>query len=141
MWQKASYGLLLPYAWHSMTHDAYEFLQCSIHFADNSLQQPEGTEEYDPLFKVRYPLNAIGKGLQKVWTPGKDITIDKSMIKYCGHTVAFIQYMPAKPTKHGIKVFCVCCAISGIMLAYKVYYGNKDKKTDSKMQLIFVTGW
>ncbi len=31
---------------------------------------------------------------------------------------------------HGIKVFCVCCAISGIMLAYEVYCGNKDKKTD-----------
>ncbi len=53
------------------------------------------------------------------------------MIKYCGRAVAFIQYMPAKPIKHGIKVFYVCCAISGIMLAYEVYYGNKDKKTDS----------
>ncbi len=52
------------------------------------------------------------------------------MIKYCGRAVAFIQYMPAKPIKHGIKVFCVCCAILGIMLAYKVYCGNKDKKTD-----------
>ena len=52
------------------------------------------------------------------------------MIKYCGRAVAFIQYMPAKPIKHGIKVFCVCCAISGIMLAYEVYRGNKDKKTD-----------
>jgi hypothetical protein len=46
------------------------------------------------------------------------------------HHVAFIQYMPAKPIKHGIKVFCVCCAILGIMLAYEVYCGNKDKKTD-----------
>jgi hypothetical protein len=38
--------------------------------------------------------------------------------------------MPAKPIKYGIKVFCVCCAVSGIMLAYEVYCGNKDKKTD-----------
>ena len=52
------------------------------------------------------------------------------MIKYCVRAVAFVQYMPAKPIKHGIKVFCVCCAVSGIMLAYKVYCGNKDKKTD-----------
>ena len=52
------------------------------------------------------------------------------MIKYCGRAVAFVQYMPAKPIKHGIKVFCVCCAVSGIMLAYEVYCGNKDKKTD-----------
>ena len=46
-----------------MTHNAYEFLQHNIHFADNSLQQPEGIEGYDSLFKVRYPLNAIGKGV------------------------------------------------------------------------------
>ena len=52
------------------------------------------------------------------------------MIKYCGRAVAFLQYMPAKPIKHGIKVFCVCCAVSGIMLAYEVYCCNKDKKTD-----------
>ncbi len=63
------------------------------------------------------------------------------MIKYCGRAVAFIQYMPAKPMiKHGIKVFCVCCAISGIMLAYEVYCGDKDKKTDGT-QSMFVAGW
>jgi hypothetical protein len=79
MWKKAPYGLSLPYVWNSMTHYAYEFLRCNIHFADNTLQQPEGTEGYDPLFKVRYPLDAIGKGLRKVWTAGKNITIDESI--------------------------------------------------------------
>jgi hypothetical protein len=82
MWQKAPYGLSLPYVWNSMTRDAYAFLRRNIHFANNTLQQPEGTDGYDPLFKVRYPLDAIGKGLQKV------------------------------------------------MLAFEVYCGNKDKKTD-----------
>jgi hypothetical protein len=130
MWQKALYGLLVPYVWNSMSHDAYEFLRCNIHFANNSLQQPEGSEGYDPLFKVRYPLDVIGKGLQKIWAAGQHITIDESMIKYCGHAVMFIQYMPAKPIKYGIKVFYVCCAILKIMLAYEVYCGNKDKKTD-----------
>ena len=67
---------------------------------------------------------------RKVWTAGQHVTIDESMIKYCGWAVAFVQYMPAKPIKHGIKVLCVCCAVSGIMLAYEVYCGNKDKKTD-----------
>jgi hypothetical protein len=130
MWQKGPYGLSIPYVWNSMSRDAHEFLRCNIHLADNSLQQPEGSEGYDSLFKVRYPLDVIGKGLQKIWTTGQHITIDESMIKYCGRAVAFIQYMPAKPIKHGIKVFCVCCAISGIMLACEVYCGNKDKKTD-----------
>jgi hypothetical protein len=100
-----------------MSCDAYEFLCRNIHFADNSLQQPEGSEGYDPLLNVRYPLDVIGKGLRKIWTSGQHIRIDESMIKYCGCAVAFIQYMPVKPIKHGIKVFCVCCTILGIMLA------------------------
>jgi hypothetical protein len=113
-----------------MSRDAYEFLRCNLHFADNFIQQPEGSEGYDPLFKVRYPLDIVDKGLRKLWTAGQHITIGEPMIKYCGRVVAFIQYMPANPIKHGIKVFCVCCAFSGIMLAYDVYCGNKDKKTD-----------
>jgi hypothetical protein len=58
------------------------FIDCSssIHFANNSLQQPEGSEGYDPLFKVRYTLDVIGKGLQKIWIAGQHITIDESMI-------------------------------------------------------------
>jgi hypothetical protein len=114
-----------------MTCNAYEFLWYDIHFANNSLHQPESTKGYDPLFKIRDALDAIWKGLPKEWTAIKDITIDKSMTKFCGREVAFIQNMPAKPIKHDItKVFCVCCAISGIMLAYKVYYENKREKTD-----------
>ncbi len=38
--------------------------------------------------------------------------------------------MPAKLIKHGMKVFCVCCVISRIMLAYKIYCGKDDNTTD-----------
>ncbi len=78
-------------------------------------------------------MDVIGNGMRKIWTVGQHITIDKSMIKYCGCAVAFIQYMPAKPIKHGIKVFYVCCAFFKTMLAYKVYCGNKDKKMDGSL--------
>jgi hypothetical protein len=69
MWQKGPHGLSIPYVWNSMSHNMYEFLQRNIHFANNSLQQPEGGDGYDPLFKVRYPLDVIGKGLHKRYGP------------------------------------------------------------------------
>jgi hypothetical protein len=53
------------------------------------------------------------------------------MIKYCGCAVAFIQYMPAKPIKHGIKVFCLCCAATAVMLAFEVYCGKDNNKNDN----------
>ncbi len=100
-----------------MTRNAYEFMHQHIHFADNSMNITSGSNGYDLLFKVRYALKSIQEGLLKVWTAGKDVAIDESMIKYMGRAIAWVQYMPTKPIKHGINVFCICCAISGIMLA------------------------
>jgi hypothetical protein len=66
LWQKSAYGLSIPNVWNSMTRDAYEFMRRFIHFADNSLDEPIGSPRYDPLFKVRYALDAIQEGLLKV---------------------------------------------------------------------------
>ena len=89
-----------------MSRYAYEFLCHNIHSTDNYMEQPQGSEGYNLLFKVRHPLDVIGKGLHKMWTARQHVTIHESMIKYCGHAVVFIQYMLAKPIKHGIKVIC-----------------------------------
>ncbi len=79
---------------------------------------------------MRYALDTIGDGLRKVWTAGKDVTINESMINYMGHAIAWVQHMPAKPINHGIKVFCICYAVSGIILAFNIYCGRNDKTTD-----------
>ena len=113
-----------------MRRDAFEFLRRHIHFADNHKQKRQGETGYDPLFKVRYVLDEIGKGLKRVWSAGKNLSLDESMIKYCGRAIAFVQYMPAKPIKHGIKVFCLCCAYSAIMLSFEIYCGKDENKTD-----------
>ena len=82
---------------------------------------------YDPLFKVRRMLNTIMDGIRKAWSAGMNISIDESMIRYSGRAVSWVQYMPAKPIKHGIKVFAACCgcAYSGVLLAYDVYCGKE----------------
>ena len=91
-----------------------------IHFADNYKRPKTTDKNYDPLFKVAYVLKEVGLGIRRVWHAGKDVSLDESMIKYCGRAIAFIQYMPAKPIKHGIKVFCLCCAVTAVMLAFEV---------------------
>jgi hypothetical protein len=106
MWQKTPYGLSLPNVLNSMSRDVYEFLWRNLHFTDNYKQQPEGegSEGYDPLFKVRYPLDIIGKGLRKVWTAGQHVTIDESMIKYCG-----IYACVAHQARHQSLLHLLCC--------------------------------
>ena len=66
---------------------------------------------------------------------GKHVTIDESMIKYMGRAVFFVQYMPAKPIKHGIKVFVVCCALSAVLLGFKVYVEKEDDADNSALSV------
>ena len=43
--------------------------------------------------------------------------------------------MPAKPIKHGIKVFCICCAVSAIILGFKVYCGKEDGEDNTAVKI------
>ena len=71
------------------------------------------------------------KGMRGVWTAGKHVTIDKSMIKYIGRAITYVQYMTENPIKHSIKVFAVCCALSEILLGFKVYVGQEDSSDNT----------
>jgi hypothetical protein len=60
LWQNCPYGLSIPYVWNAMRHNAYEFMRCFIHFADNSLDKPISSPGYDPLFTSRISTRLIG---------------------------------------------------------------------------------
>ena len=47
------------------------------------------------------------KDMRGVWTAVSHVTIENSMIKFMGRAVTYVQYVPTKPIKHGIKVFAV----------------------------------
>ena len=131
MWRKPHHGISIPirqecnvekyvYVKNAMSRNMFEFMWRNIHFSDNSKIKHKGVRGYDPLFKVIYPFQIMMKGMIFVWTAGKHVTIDKIMIKYIGIAITYVQYMPAKPINHGIKVFFICCALSTIFLGFKV---------------------
>ena len=57
------------------------------------------------------------------------------MISYMGRAVSFVQYMPAKPIKHGIKVYALCCAYSAVRLAFQIYVGKEDEEDNSAVAI------
>jgi hypothetical protein len=118
-----------------MTRDAFTFMRRYLHFCDNRDRKPKGAPGYDPLFKVKFALHAVQQGLISAWIAGQHVTIDESMVKYMGRAVTFKQYMPAKPIKHGLKVFCLCCAYTGVMLSFKIYLGKEDDTDGSAMSV------
>ena len=40
--------------------------------------------------------------------------------------------MPAKPIKHGIKVYAVCCSYTGYLYGFEIYVGKENVDRSSK---------
>ena len=64
-------------------------------------------------------MDCLQKNLPCMWTAGGRVRIDESTIKYCRRSVKFVQFMPAKIIKHGIKMFAICCAYTGYIYVGK----------------------
>ena len=74
-------------------------------------------------------------GMRCVWRPRKHVIIEESIIAYMSRVVTFVQYMPAKPIKHDIKVYALCCAVSAVLLAYQVYTAKEDERDNSATEI------
>ena len=82
----------------------------------------KGQPGYDPLFKLRPFLDPLLKSFQKTYHPGREVSIDESMIGFKGR-LSFIQYMPKKPTKWGMKAFVLADSKTGYTYNWRLYTG------------------
>jgi hypothetical protein len=62
-WRSSPHGLYMPYIQNSMTRNAFEFMRRYTHFCDNDKRKAEGKPGYDPLFKVKWIMDEILKGI------------------------------------------------------------------------------
>ena len=77
-----------------------------FHLNDTSKQPPRESDSYDKLYKIRPLLDKILHSFKSAYIPGQNISVDESMIAFKGR-LSWVQYMPKKPTKWGIKLW-VC---------------------------------
>jgi hypothetical protein len=119
-----------PMVQNTYTHDAILQIRRYIHFVDNTRLLPKDDPKWHDLQKIQVAMNTILKTLAAGWILRKRICVDKSMIKYMGRFVSFIQYMPAKPIKHGIKVYALCCANAGYLYMFEIYTTRKSRTLD-----------
>lgn len=104
-----------------------------LHIADNSAMPERGSPDFDRLYKVRPLLDYFSDKFKCSFSPSRYISVDESMIGFKGRST-MKQYMPMKPTKRGFKVWVMCCAITGYVLAFDVYTG-KDPSNKVNMGL------
>ena len=77
----------------------------------------------DKLQLVRSVLDVVSCTCFDSYVAHKENSIDEAMIKFRG-TLAFRQYLPAKPTKYGIKVWVRADSTNGYACEFQVYVGR-----------------
>ena len=117
------YSTRLPWIANAMTKTAFERHRRFIHFVDNTKLKPRSHAQYDKLGKIRKIIDHFARVFRENWTLGQRIAVDEAMIRYVGRAIGWAQYMPNKPIKQGIKVWCSCCAESGYLHSFEVYTG------------------
>jgi len=127
-WDKKLDGDTCAPIQNTISRNAFEFMRRYIHFENNAKGKNRNHELFDPLYKIRNVLTKVMRGIQKESNAGERVTIDESMIKYMGKAISFVQYLPLKPVKHGIKVFALYCAYTAYLLNFEVYLGKDYSK-------------
>jgi len=86
-----------------MARDRFYSLLRYLHLVNSKSQKKKGERGYDPLFKVRVSVDHLTAVYSQYYYPSRHLSIDEMMVgTMC--RVSFLQYLPKKPTKFGIKV-------------------------------------
>ena len=109
----------------TMTKNLFEEISQYMHFSDSTQEPQRGDDDYDRLFKVCRIMNMVLSNFKRVYDPSKNTSINEGMIAYKGR-LSFRQFMPAKRTKYGIKVWMVADAKNGYISNFAVYLGQAE---------------
>ena len=107
-----------------MTKNRFEELSQYLHFANSETEPQREDANYDRLFKIRPILSIVLENNQNAYEPSKNLSVDEAMIAFKGR-LSFRQYMPAKPTKYGIKVWMAADSQNGYVTNFSVYLGQE----------------
>ena len=94
-----------------------------LHLNDATSNPARGEEGHDKLHHVRPILDKVSSTIRACYTLHRDFAIDEAMVAFRGR-LGFKQYMPAKPTKFGIKVWERADSTNGYVDKIEVYTGR-----------------
>ena len=123
-WAKS--GILhLPWFCSIFKRKRFQQISRNLHLANNQSQAKRGEPGYNKLFKLGVLPTTLDEKFGMMYTPTRDLSIDEQMIGTKARVI-FIQYMPKKPKKFGIKLWALCEAKTGYCLQFQIYSGKSD---------------
>jgi hypothetical protein len=109
-----------------MTRDRFERILKYFHVNDTTTNPPRGEAGHDRLALVRPTIDQVNRNCLENYLPSKEASIDEAMIAYRGR-LSFKQYLPAKPTKFGVKVWVRADPNNGYVNQFDIYTGRDAK--------------
>ena len=106
-----------------MTRSRFDKITEYIHVDDRSTMPAKDSQNFHKLYLIRPLLSRVNKLRLKNYRPHHEFSIDEAMIKFRGR-LGFRQYMPAKPTKYGIKIWVRADSYNGHVNEFYVYVGR-----------------
>ncbi|KAJ8352130.1 hypothetical protein SKAU_G00236060 [Synaphobranchus kaupii] len=110
-----------------MPRRRFEAITWTLHMSDPvedaHNDRKRGSHGYDRLFRLRPLLDEIVMACKAFYHPHQALSIDERMVasKNC---IGLKQYMKAKPTKWGFKLFVLADARNGYTCDYNIYQGK-----------------
>lgn len=113
---------ILCHAWFRTVMSRNRFCEIKryLHVVDNSLAST--TTPSDKLWKIRPMIQILQERSQRMYNPHQQVSVDESMIGTKAR-LSFLQYMPKKPIKWGIKVWVCSDSVTGYIYTFDVYVG------------------
>ena len=118
-WQTSEIFHYSPIA-SRISRDRFSEISRYLHFVDNTILSPPGTQEYDRLGKVRGILDMFKAQFLAIH---KEVSIYEAMVAYKGRS-SMKQYLPKKPIKRGFKIWMRADAVNGYVSEFSVYTGK-----------------
>ena len=106
-----------------MTRDRFDKITQYLHVNGNSKSVPIGHDGHDPLHQVRPIYDVVSSTCFKNYNAHQNQSVDEAMVSFPGRS-GFRQYLPEKPTRYGIKVWCRADPHDGYLSEFQVYTGK-----------------
>ena len=104
-----------------MSRNRFMEILRNFHVADNTTAPSHTDPNYNTLWKIQPIITALNETSAQMYKPHCQLSVDESMIETkC--RLSFIQYMKAKLTKWGMKVWVCSDAVTGYI--YSRIKGN-----------------
>lgn len=101
-----------------MSRDRYRFIYKYLHFTTSMGPVPN-----DRLYKFRHIMSLVQERFTKFFKPYQKLVIDESLVLFRGR-LSFIQYIPSKRHRFGLKFFVLCDCKTGYVLDFIIYTGT-----------------